>query len=111
MQDVHTEHCCAIHGCKYAASLIDCTVLAGTPQSHPCETCLEEGYWIEKYPDEPGFFWVTLNWGEVSTVELAEVRRISNGIMVSGTGSFLFRDDILAVWSKPVLPPEIYKTA
>lgn len=38
MKDVHTEHCCAIHGCKYGKE--DCTVYAGgKPQSYACESC------------------------------------------------------------------------
>ena len=41
MKDVHTEHCCAIHGCKYH-ELKDCTVVTkGEPQSYPCEICDE----------------------------------------------------------------------
>jgi hypothetical protein len=37
-KDVHTEHCCKIHGCKYGDS--DCSVAMGTKkQSHPCESC------------------------------------------------------------------------
>ena len=36
--DVHTEHCCAIHGCKYRDD--DCTVETGKLiQSYPCESC------------------------------------------------------------------------
>jgi hypothetical protein len=35
---VHTEHCCARHGCKYGD--LDCTVtLLRAPQSYPCESC------------------------------------------------------------------------
>jgi len=44
--DVHTEHCCAIHGCKYGDP--DCTVETGKRlQSYPCETCglIAEGYY------------------------------------------------------------------
>lgn len=38
--DVHTEHCCKRHGCKYANDR-RCTVTSGQKtQSHPCETCL-----------------------------------------------------------------------
>lgn len=38
IKDVHTEHCCAQHGCKYADS--DCPVASGNkPQSYPCESC------------------------------------------------------------------------
>lgn len=41
MKDVHTEHCCVIHGCKYNDK--DCTVVAGKAvQSHPCEDCIDE---------------------------------------------------------------------
>jgi hypothetical protein len=36
--DVHTEHCCFKHGCKYDDEA--CMVENGTkPQSHPCEQC------------------------------------------------------------------------
>lgn len=38
IRDVHTEHCCAQHGCKYSDS--DCPVASGNkPQSYPCESC------------------------------------------------------------------------
>lgn len=37
-KDVHTEHCCATHGCKYGDR--DCPVENGRKkQSHPCESC------------------------------------------------------------------------
>lgn len=37
-QDVHTEHCCVIHGCKYGDD--DCTVTTRRkPQSFVCEYC------------------------------------------------------------------------
>lgn len=37
-RDVHTEHCCSIHGCKYGDD--DCTVAGGAKkQSSPCEEC------------------------------------------------------------------------
>lgn len=40
-KDVHTEHCCSIHGCKYGEDS-DCTVVRyGAPQSFPCEYCQE----------------------------------------------------------------------
>ena len=36
--DVHTEHCCVIHGCKYRDD--NCTVETGqSVQSFPCEDC------------------------------------------------------------------------
>lgn len=41
MKDVHTEHCCVIHGCKYG-DYEDCTVFQGwAPQSYLCEWCSE----------------------------------------------------------------------
>lgn len=40
LKDVHTEHCCAKHGCKYAAPRTACTVTSGEkPQSFPCVIC------------------------------------------------------------------------
>ena len=40
-KDVHTEHCCSKHGCKYEDK--DCTVVYGKKvQSHPCEECYDE---------------------------------------------------------------------
>lgn len=40
-KDVHTEHCCVEHGCKY--SDVTCTVTTGkAPASHPCEWCYED---------------------------------------------------------------------
>lgn len=42
--DVHTEHCCYLHGCKYMGE-DDCPVAAGEkPQSHACEACDFELY-------------------------------------------------------------------
>ena len=38
-KDVHTEHCCLEHGCKYNKD-DTCTVVTGeAPQSFPCESC------------------------------------------------------------------------
>jgi hypothetical protein len=48
-KDVHTEHCCVRHGCKYGA--LNCTVapsgiyaghMTVKPQSHMCEVCDDE---------------------------------------------------------------------
>lgn len=42
MKDVHTEHCCSKHGCKYGKDDI-CTVVTGkAPQSFPCEDCTQD---------------------------------------------------------------------
>lgn len=38
--DVHTEHCCVTHGCKYGEA--DCSVATGAKQqSLPCEDCAD----------------------------------------------------------------------
>jgi hypothetical protein len=40
-KDVHTEHCCIAHGCKYMDD--DCPVYLGTKtQSYICEDCQDE---------------------------------------------------------------------
>lgn len=41
-RDVHTEHCCERHGCKYGSGGRDgfCSVVdGGWPQSYDCEVC------------------------------------------------------------------------
>jgi hypothetical protein len=49
VKDVHTEHCCVKHGCKYhwTKNLTNpCTVESGQkPQSSMCEYCYE---WLEE---------------------------------------------------------------
>lgn len=47
MSDVHTRHCCPVHGCKYAAWNVRCTVFHyGEPTDFPhnngCEQCEAE---------------------------------------------------------------------
>lgn len=46
-KDVHTEHCCVTHGCKYGRD--DCSVEIGVKlQSYPCEVCdfeMEEDFY------------------------------------------------------------------
>ena len=40
IKNVHTEHCCIKHGCKYGDD--DCTVVTRrAPQSYVCESCSE----------------------------------------------------------------------
>lgn len=42
-KDVHTEHCCILHGCKYGKD-DKCTVmLRKAKQGYPCEYCDEKG--------------------------------------------------------------------
>lgn len=48
MKNTHTEHCCAIHGCKYGKD-DECTVLIEAKnqnyvQSKPCESCWDNGW-------------------------------------------------------------------
>lgn len=44
IKDVHTEHCCSIHGCKYGDP--DCTVTTGKANnSFPCEICYESQHY------------------------------------------------------------------
>lgn len=39
-KDIHTEHCCATHGCQYELTEGHCTVAWGEKkQSFPCECC------------------------------------------------------------------------
>lgn len=48
MKDVHTEHCCVLHGCKYSDD--DCTVVTRNKmQSFTCERCKME--LIKEIPD------------------------------------------------------------
>jgi hypothetical protein len=56
--DVHTEHCCIVHGCKYAhrSDRRGCTVASGEKvQSHPCEYCAP---WSREWPTTPGLYWL-----------------------------------------------------
>jgi hypothetical protein len=47
-KDVHTEHCCLRHGCKYCDP--DCSVTSGEkPQSYDCEDCVSD--WNEDRED------------------------------------------------------------
>lgn len=42
--DVHTEHCCIVHGCKYGEDST-CPVTNGRKkQSYTCENCHEDGF-------------------------------------------------------------------
>ena len=50
-KDVHTEHCCRWHGCKYGDDA-DCPVENGTKrQSYACEQCDYEADQIGDYSD------------------------------------------------------------
>lgn len=41
MKDVHTEHCCVIHGCKYCDPDSNCSVTSRRKrQSYLCERCI-----------------------------------------------------------------------
>lgn len=46
VKDVHTEHCCKLHGCKYGDE--DCTVVNGSRlQSYRCQDCLWDDIELE----------------------------------------------------------------
>ena len=56
IKDVHTEHCCREHGCKYGDGG-NCTVMSGQKtQSFACEVCdfvnEERQSWIERLRTE-----------------------------------------------------------
>lgn len=54
-KDIHTEHCCIVHGCKYGEE--DCTVMQKKqPQSHRCELCDEEGMDPTQATDETSIY-------------------------------------------------------
>ena len=42
-KDVHTEHCCILHGCKYNEDFNCPVVHARKPQSFICESCAHDG--------------------------------------------------------------------
>jgi len=49
-KDVHTRHCCSVHGCKYGDE--ECTVATlQKPQSYPCEMCEWEQEEIDHMSD------------------------------------------------------------
>jgi len=51
-KDVHTEHCCEIHGCKYGHD--NCPVVNWRKkQSYACESCQEDAEGFEYSGDEP----------------------------------------------------------
>ena len=55
-KDVHTEHCCIVHGCKYGNG-DDCTVMQKShPQSSRCEYCHDEGIDPTKAAPETSIF-------------------------------------------------------
>lgn len=39
IKDVHTEHCCILHGCKYGQDWCCTVVTRRAPQSYICESC------------------------------------------------------------------------
>lgn len=52
--DVHTEHCCLRHGCRYGNRDGKCTVVSGEKkQSFPCEDCDHDQAMREHYGRDP----------------------------------------------------------
>ncbi len=43
IKDVHTEHCCVLHGCKYGQDPFCTVVTRKSDQSFLCEQCEEDG--------------------------------------------------------------------
>jgi len=43
MKDVHTEHCCVLHGCKYGKNAFCTVVTRQADQSYICESCQNDG--------------------------------------------------------------------
>lgn len=68
IKDVHTEHCCIIHGCKYNDP--NCTVITEkAPQTYPCEDC-EYAPYVVCHDDEHAL-------SQVNSVD-AEIMRLLN---------------------------------
>lgn len=47
-KNVHTEHCCKHHGCKYGEDEFCPVVLGLQEQSHLCELCDDDLGWIDE---------------------------------------------------------------
>jgi len=43
IKDVHTEHCCILHGCKYGEDAFCTVTTRKAEQSFICEDCQEDG--------------------------------------------------------------------
>jgi len=74
MKDVHTEHCCIFHGCKYSDD--NCTVTTKTAsQSHRCEDCEYDGIDIRPW----GSYQVLVDASDhkVKTITIKAGQRIS----------------------------------
>jgi len=71
-KDVHTEHCCLKHGCKYGDD--DCPVELGIKkQSYPCEWCNEDQSSIlEEILDE------ARQWGIIIDKKKASIEAITS---------------------------------
>jgi hypothetical protein len=59
--DVHTSHCCVVHGCKYSDP--HCTVVENNLPITGCERCgLEEEGYYDHEPDEDGMLRERVEW-------------------------------------------------
>lgn len=95
MPDVHTEHCCLKHGCKYNDD--KCTVMTKAEiQSYPCQDCKVMTFKRER-PIEPGFYWCYIKYprhpelaiGQVKSPKYATVR----GVFDFDWGDWLYWGD------------------
>lgn len=55
-KDVHTEHCCIVHGCKYGEEDTCTVVTKEHPQSYRCERCEQDGIDPTKATPETSIF-------------------------------------------------------
>lgn len=91
-KDVHTEHCCYEHGCKYGEDNT-CTVALGLmKQSFPCEVCEYEEEFVETLTHlkvkKPGYHINDIKKGELGGIskiyeELSELEdSINQGVKI-----------------------------
>jgi len=74
MTDIHTEHCCIFHGCKYGND--NCTVTTKlAPQSYRCEVCEHVGIDIRPW----GYYQVLVDESthKVKTLTVKAGKRLS----------------------------------
>ncbi len=81
IHDVHTTHCCIVHGCKYGNRDRDCTVVENNLPITGCEQCgLEEsGYYGDCEPDYSGMLRERVDWFKALAKYLPEVRSLGIG--------------------------------
>lgn len=89
VKDVHTEHCCALHGCKYNAD--DCTVARGVRQSYPCDYCGESVRWTPESLDRVADGTVAINTSGVAAQRRDGVWLVAGSTRARSSEEFLAR--------------------